>query len=84
MVRRSEAVLSSLEERFARQSRHGALADDREAHSSQMTLFDEAEALPTWWRELVDALDGADIDRTTPIDALAMLSKLKRMIHERE
>ena len=47
-----------------------------------MLLFGEPEPMPAWWRELVDALDGVDIERTTPLEAMSVLQTLKGLLHK--
>ena len=48
-------------------------------------LFEESEALPSWWSKLVDELGAIDIDATTPMDAFKLLQQLKaHLTDERE
>jgi len=82
VTKRSEAILAALERSFSGRtgaSRHRR--GDREP-SDQMLLFAEPEPMPAWWRELVDALDGVDIERTTPLEAMSVLQTLKGLLHK--
>ena len=80
VVKRGEKVLVELEHRFARQSRTRTLAAKEPKDTSQMLLFPDAQPMPDWWRELVDALGAVDVDRTTPLDALGLLRKLQGIL----
>lgn len=82
VVRRSETVLTKLESRFSERSAKG-LREGPAADSDQMMLFSGSAELPSWWKELVDSLDSTDIERTTPIDALAILERLKSIVRDR-
>jgi len=80
VLKRAEVILAGLEANFAGKSRSSALAAGRQTDSSQMLLFPDREPLPSWWRTLVDELDGVDIDRTTPLDALTVLRRLQWIV----
>ncbi|MBI5765501.1 MAG: DNA mismatch repair protein MutS [Planctomycetes bacterium] len=82
VVRRSESVLTKLESRFSERSAKG-LREGPAADPDQLTLFSAGADLPPWWKELVDSLDSTDIERTTPIDALAILERLKAIARDR-
>ncbi len=82
VVRRSETVLAKLESRFSETSRGKGLRAESERERDQMMLFGAVAELPAWWRELVEALAAAEIERTTPMEALAILERLKSLIRE--
>ncbi|MFQ5424771.1 MAG: DNA mismatch repair protein MutS [Phycisphaerae bacterium] len=83
VVKRSETVLAELENSFIRKSHDRALAAGRKAHDDQPLLFSDPEPLPDWWRELVDAVAAAEVDRTTPVEALTLLQRLQGIIRSR-
>jgi len=82
VVRRSEAVLAELERSFSRRFRDRASRVVKDGAEDQPLLFSLAEPLPAWWRELVDALHAIDVDRTTPLEALGILGRLKAMARD--
>ncbi len=84
VVRRGEEVLEELERAFERKSRGSGLRAKRGQESSQLPLFADERPLPDWWRELVDALNTVDVNRTAPIDALAILQRLQALLKERQ
>lgn len=84
VLKRSEAVLSQLEKNFARRSRTKGLAAERARDDAQLMLFGSTETLPDWWRKLIDAIGGLDVDKTTPIEALSLLSQLQKIVRESE
>ncbi len=80
VLRRGEAILAELERRHAGRGPNGM--GSGEGESGQMLLFSDPGAMPTWWRELVDRVDGVDVDRMTPIDALGLLRELQRIVQD--
>ncbi|MBN2563056.1 MAG: DNA mismatch repair protein MutS [Phycisphaerae bacterium] len=82
VLRRSEAVLAELERHFEGKSRSGGLAAEGKSlkQPCQALLFSDLEPMPDWWRELVDAVDAVELDRTTPLDALGLLGRLQRLV----
>lgn len=82
VVKRSEQMLEELERGFDKKA--NAQRQKSQAHktSDQPLLFDSAPTLPTWWRELVDAVTAVDVNRTAPIDALQILGRLKEITQE--
>ncbi len=79
VVKRSEEVLAALEGEFSRKSGGRALSAGRPEPSGQLQLFSSSSPAPPWMQELVAALGGIDPNRTTPMEALAILSKLKQV-----
>ncbi len=81
VLRRSEAILAALERRMP----GGGIEPrppGRRKEIGQMMLFAEPAppAMPDWWRELVDAIDTIDVERTTPLDALQLLQQLRSLV----
>jgi DNA mismatch repair protein MutS len=79
VLRRGEAILEELERQ--RGVDEGGVGSGK-GESGQMLLFSEAGTMPAWWRELVDRVDGVDVDRMTPLDALGLLRELQRIVKE--
>jgi DNA mismatch repair protein MutS len=71
VLSRSREVLTQLEQGFSRQSHQGQLAKPRPPAPQQLQLFAE----PT--NELIERLKQIEIDRITPLDALALLKELR-------
>jgi DNA mismatch repair protein MutS len=82
VVRRSEAVLAQLESSFEKKSHGSALGPANPKDSDQLLLFSPGPTLPEWWREWVDALRAVEVDKTTPLEALALLGRLKSLVQE--
>jgi DNA mismatch repair protein MutS len=83
VVRRGEEVLSELERTFERRSRGSGLRTKRGQDAEQLSLFAEERPMPQWWRQLVDALNAVDVNKTAPIDALAILQRLQAVLREK-
>lgn len=81
VLRRSEAILTSLERR-PKETGAATRAPRASREAGQMLLFDDpgAETIPAWWRELVDAIDAVNVERTPPLDALQLLQRLQGMV----
>jgi DNA mismatch repair protein MutS len=79
VLRRSEAVLSELERRFADRSGGATRAAKGADDSKQLLMFSGPEPMPDWWQDLTDALDAVDLDRLTPLDAMEVLRRLQGM-----
>jgi len=83
VVRRGEEVLSELERTFERRNRGSGLSAKRGQDAGQLSLFAEERPMPQWWRQLVDALNAVEVNKTAPIDALAILQRLQAVLRER-
>jgi len=81
VLRRSEAILAALEQRLPGDG-IAPRSPRRRKEAGQMLLFAEPDSpsMPDWWRELVDALDAVDVERTTPLDALQLLQRLRSLV----
>ncbi len=82
VTKRSETILASLEQGFTGRTQATRHQGKGREPSNQMLLFGEREPLQAWWRDLVDALDGVDLDRTTPLEAMSVLQMLKGLLHK--
>ena len=82
IVKRSEAILEGLEGRFHRKLPMETSTKPSEEQVGQLMLFDASNSLPKWWRSLVDEIGEVEIDRTTPLEALSVLRRLKEMLNE--
>jgi len=76
VVARGREVLAELECAAAARPRGGPDA----ASVSQSVLFPPAPPPPAWWEALADELARLDLDRMTPLDALAVLSDVQARI----
>lgn len=83
VVTRSEQILDELEKGFDKKAGGKQLHSPSQKASDQLLLFDSAAAMPAWWRELVDAVAAVDVDRTAPLDGLAILGRLKEIVQGR-
>lgn len=83
VVRRSEAVLEALERGFDRKRRARGLQvhDERPV---QPLLFDMAEVKhpPKAWKGILELLNAVQVNRTTPVEALALLDRLQTMLRD--
>lgn len=86
VVRRSEAVLGELERRFERTSRGRGMAARRAKTEAQPMLFGaEAGApAPEWSAEVAALLKGIDVNRTTPMQALELIERLRALVAGRK
>lgn len=79
VIKRSGRILAELERNFHRQAGRDR-ARAAAASSGPLLPFPDAEPMPAWWRELVDAIGRCDIDRTSPMEALTLLQRLKDIV----
>ncbi len=81
VVRRSEQVLDALEKGFDRKAHSKGLAQAA-GNSDQLMLFGAVEPAgpPKEWADVVEALKSVKVDRTTPIEALAILERLQAIL----
>ncbi len=82
VVKRAEAILNDLEKNFHRGPGSAATGRKSRPNPAQGLLFGDPAELPAWWKELVDAVGEVDINRTTPVDALQMLQRLKAILQK--
>jgi DNA mismatch repair protein MutS len=78
VVARSTEVLAELEQSFAAESKRVGGGDD----PAQGALFPPTPPPPAWWQALADELTRIDLDRTTPIDALALIRDVQARLRQ--
>jgi len=83
VVKRGEAVLEELERTFERKSRGRELSAKRKPDDQPLLPFAGEQPMPNWWRQLVDALGVVDVNKTTPVEAIAILQRLQAILRER-
>jgi DNA mismatch repair protein MutS len=79
VLARAKSILSSLEAGAALPSgKHASVRGRSKAGTPQLELFGAPPAVPPRSQAL-DLLEAVDVDRLTPLEALALLAKLKSM-----